>query len=66
MAKILEETEPIRARAYSQWAAEQLGGAELDALNAWRATPGLQWTDEEFAVIRPLVEDVLRARGYLA
>lgn len=57
----------VWARAYSQWAAERLGGPYLKALRAQQAKSAYyQWTDDEFAVLSPLVERVLRARGALA
>jgi SPP1 gp7 family putative phage head morphogenesis protein len=56
----------VWARAYSQWAAEKLGGPELASLRAWQDSGNvMQWTDEEFAALRPLVEDVLREWGML-
>jgi hypothetical protein len=54
------------ARAYSQWAANQLGGPARDALVAQqRLYPGYQWPDEEFDRISPLVERVLDTRGMM-
>lgn len=65
----------VWARAYSQWTAEQLGGAELDALRATQEMstrvingekiPIFQWPDHEFARLGPLVEGILRERGLL-
>lgn len=58
--------EEVWARAYSQWAANRLGGAELESFRAMRASsPNFQWTDEEFATIAPHVEAILRVRGLL-
>lgn len=54
------------ARAYSQWAANELGGDARKALEAsWARNPHFQWSDEEFAVLAPKVEGILRARGLL-
>lgn len=54
------------ARAYSQWAANRLGGEYRAALESALNEPVLyQWTDEEFELIAPLVEDILRERGLL-
>lgn len=60
----------IWARAYSQWAANMLGGEARLALEASRAASKgknalYQWTDDEFAELAPLVEGVLRERGLM-
>lgn len=60
----------VWARAYSQWAANKLGGAHRAALEATQkqarnGVPLYQWTDEEFKKIAPLVEGVLRERGLM-
>lgn len=55
------------ARAYSQWAAKQLGGPELDAFQGLVANdPHFQWAEAEFDRLAPLVEKVLRAQGLIA
>lgn len=58
------------ARAYSQWAANTLGGEARRSLEAFlprTTTTGYQWTDEEFERLGlgRLVENVLRARGLM-
>lgn len=58
--------EEIWARAYSQWAANRIGGDARRALEAAQLrNPGFQWPDDEFATIAPLVENILRARGLM-
>lgn len=57
----------VWARAYSQWAATNLGGpwkAALDAMNS--KYPHYQWSDEDFAALAPAVEAVLRKWNMLA
>ena len=52
----------IWARAYSQYMAEKLGGsAKRGMAERVGFNPHLQWSDEEFAELVPLVENVLRA-----
>lgn len=55
------------ARAYSQWAANELGGPAREALERYqRLHPNHQWTDEEFTRLSPLLERVLVTRGMMA
>lgn len=54
------------ARAYSQWAANTLGGPERAALEAIQASnPYQQWPDDEFESIMQLITAVLRERGLM-
>lgn len=73
--RYLRETHELWARAYAQYWANRLG-AGPDASRAGRhalagfracrdAEPYFAWTDEEFEVIAPHVENVLRTRGLL-
>lgn len=57
--------EEVWARAYSQWVAEVSGNETLVRGLRRMQEKGYQFTDEEFAQIRPHVEAVLRARGLL-
>lgn len=52
----------VWARAYCQWACNQIGGDARKALEASQATNN-QWSDEEFEQLAPLVEKVLRTTG---
>lgn len=57
----------VWARAYSQWAANQLGGAHRAALDASLSGKygNYQWPDDEFETLAPFVEAVLRERGMI-
>lgn len=56
----------VWARAYSQWAADELGGEWRAALEASRVKwPGNQWPDDEFATLKPHVEAILREWGLI-
>lgn len=57
--------EEVWARAYSQWIAEVSGNETLTRGLRRLQAKGYQFTDEEFAQIRPHVEAVLRAQGLL-
>ncbi len=51
------------ARAYSQWAAEQLGGEALTAPRSSQIKKLIyQWPDEEFATLRTHVESAPSTR----
>lgn len=56
----------IWARAYSQWMAGRLGGAPERGLQLRLGLhPHLQWPEDEFSTLAPLVENVLRAMGLM-
>jgi hypothetical protein len=55
----------VWARAYSQWAANTLGGrarVSLEAMLTRSGVTGFQWLDVDFEAIAPHVENILRAR----
>lgn len=55
----------IWARSYAQWAAEATGDASMiGAIKAGQITK-YQFTEAEFDLIRPYVEEVLRIRGLM-
>lgn len=54
----------VWARAYSQWAANRLGGDIRAALEVWQ-DDGVVWPDDEFEDLAPHVENVLRATGMM-
>lgn len=58
-------TNEIWARAYSQWAANELGGVARGGIEAMQARNRYQWPDDEFATVGPLVANVLRSRGLM-
>lgn len=57
------DVKEVWARAYSQWAANQLGGTPREALTALQAASKCQWPDDEFEALMPHVENVLRKTG---
>lgn len=65
-ASYLQDPTEVWARAFSQWAARELGGPEHEAFKILQRNVQWQWTDEEFDVLHPLVEGILRDRGFLA
>lgn len=56
------DVKEVWARAYCQWACNQLGGDARVALEVSQASNN-QWSDEEFEQLAPLVEKVLRTAG---
>lgn len=64
-ASYFRSPEEVWARAYSQWAAQKLGGDASAALDAMLdRNPYYQWPRDHFeAEIAPQLEAVLRARG---
>lgn len=60
-------TREVWARAYSQWAANQLGGPWREALVAMQTrNPHYQWSDDDFVEVGKAVEAVLREWKFLA
>lgn len=57
--------EEVWARAYSQWVAEVADNPLLKAGLEAKKKIGYQFTDEEFAEIAPIVEDLLRKWGLM-
>ena len=57
--------EEVWARAYSQWVAEVSDNPVLKAGLAAQKETGYQFTDEEFAEIAPIVEQLLRTWGLM-
>jgi tetratricopeptide (TPR) repeat protein len=55
------------ARAFHQYMVRRSGGgrAELDLFGSAPDTPTIQWSDESFDELEPLIEDILRAEGVL-
>lgn len=64
-AEYFSQPHEIFARAFAQWLAESTG--DIQQLNAVRqlAIREYQFYDEEFEVLKPLVERILKARGLL-
>lgn len=57
--------EEVWARSYAQWVAQASGDARLVEAMAKAKATNYQFTDEEFALIAPIVERILRLRGLM-
>ncbi len=57
--------EEVWARSYAQWAAEATENPRLVSALKAQQEAGYQFSDEEFAEIRPIIERILRLRGLM-
>jgi hypothetical protein len=60
-----QDVAEVWARSYAQWAAEASGNARLLSAMAKAKESGIQFSDAEFARIKPVVEGILRERGLM-
>lgn len=64
-AQYFRSVEEVWARAYAQWVTEVSGDRRLKAHLTAYQEKGYQFSDEEFAEIRPIIERILRLRGLM-
>lgn len=65
--RYLLDPREVWARAYSQWVVEELDSKlGREAIQGMRERlPGFQWADDDFEVLKPLIEQVLRDQGVM-
>ncbi len=57
--------EEVWARSYAQWIAQVAGDSRLTSAMSNLKASSFQFTDEEFKVIGPIIERILRLRGLM-